>query len=168
MTAPDATGPSPLDDFLRALAKLPPAPGIAFRGWAHPLGLPAHTVVTRLITATSADLTVATAGWSAPALGIVVGRTGRDVTPFSALREAQEIVYAPGTMLRAHPGRVVAGLPARVYEELVVGDGQVRGMGIDPDEVYALVEGLAAEAAGAALPPAIDPGYCARFLDPLE
>ena len=89
-----------LDAFLKALLSLPPAPGVSFRGWVHPADLGTVDVATKLLTAASVDIAVATAGFTTSELGIVVGRTGRDLGAFSAMPEAEEITYAPGRIFR--------------------------------------------------------------------
>ena len=156
-----------LDAFLKALLSLPPAPGVSFRGWVHPAELETVDVATKLLTAASVDMTVATAGFTTSELGIVVGRTGRDLGAFSAMPEAEEITYPPGRIFRGYPLTSVDGLRVRVYEEWVIGDGgQPVPMGIDPSEVVAMVSAMISKARGKEL--AVPREYCKRFTSPLE
>ena len=151
-----------LDAFLKALLSLPPAPGVSFRGWVHPAD-----VATKLLTAASVDIAVATAGFTTSELGIVVGRTGRDLGAFSAMPEAEEITYAPGRIFRGYPVETVDDLSVRVYEEWVIGDGgQPVSMGIDPSEVVAMVSAMIPKARGKEL--VVPREYCERFTSPLE
>ena len=155
-----------LDAFLKALLSLPPAPGVSFRGWVHPADLGTVDVATKLLTA-AVDIAVATAGFTTSELGIVVGRTGRDLGAFSAMPEAEEITYAPGRIFRGYPVETVDDLSVRVYEEWVIGDGgQPVSMGIDPSEVVAMVSAMIPKARGKEL--AVPREYCKRFTSPLE
>ena len=76
---------SNLDSFIEILLRLPPVPGVSFRGWIHPADLGAVDVATRLITAASVDMAIATAGFSTSDLAVMVGRTGRDIGAFSGM-----------------------------------------------------------------------------------
>ena len=156
-----------LDAFLKALLSLPPAPGVSFRGWVHPADLGTVDVATKLLTAASVDIAVATAGFTTSELGIVVGRTGRDLGAFSAMPEAEEITYAPGRIFRGYPVETVDDLSVRVYEEWVIGDGgQPVSMGIDPSEVVAMVSAMIPKARGKER--VVPREYCERFTSPLE
>lgn len=147
--------------------RLPPAPGVSFRGWVHPADLGTVDVATKLLTAASVDIVVATAGFTTSELGIVVGRTGRDLGAFSAMPEAEEITYPPGRIFRGHPLTTVDGLSLRVYEEWAIDDGgQPVSMGIDPSEVVAMVSAMIPKARGKEL--AVPREYCKRFTSPLE
>ena|GEM_PF-520187 len=146
---------------------LPPAPGVSFRGWVHLADLGTVDVATKLLTAASVDIPVATAGFTTSELGIAVGRTGRDLGAFSAMPEAEEITYPPGRIFRGHPLTTVDGLSLRVYEEWAIGDGgQPISMGIDPSEVVAMVSAMIPKARGKEL--AVPREYCKRFTSPLE
>ena len=62
---------SNLDSFIEILLRLPPVPGVSFRGWIHPADLGAVDVATRLITAASVDMAIATAGFSTSDLAVI-------------------------------------------------------------------------------------------------
>lgn len=92
---PPAGGTPGVQQVLQGLSMLPQRPGVSFRGWVPDPGLPPHTLVTRLITATSLDPVIATMGWSTGQLGVIVGRSGRDMTFVSEVPKAAEVTYLP-------------------------------------------------------------------------
>lgn len=156
-----------LDAFLKALLSLPPAPGVSFCGWVHPVDLRTVDVVTKLLTVASADIAVATADFTMSELGIVAGRTGRDLGASSTMPEAEEITYAPGRIFQGYPVETVGDFSVRVYEEWVIGNGgQPVSMGIGPSEVVAIVSVIIPKARGKEL--AVPREYCKRSTSPLE
>lgn len=162
---------SNLDSFIEILLRLPPVPGVSFRGWIHPADLGAVDVATRLITAASVDMAIAAAGFSTSDLGVMVGRTGRDIGAFSGIPEAEEITYAPGRIFRGYPVETLDDLNVRVYEEWIIDEsGHPVSMGIDPDEVIAMVAAMIPEAKEQAKDKglAVPREYCDRFTSPLE
>ena len=77
------------NDVVRGLHQLPATDAITFRGTTSPRNRKPAILVTQSITATSRDLSAATAGLTSPGIAVVVLRTGRDLTPLSAVTEAQ-------------------------------------------------------------------------------
>jgi hypothetical protein len=84
--------------LLGALEKLPPHRGVSYRGipadarFGHHEG---QVVVTRLLTASSRDVRVATENFTSAGLYVVVGRTGRAIEHLSQHPEEQEVVFLP-------------------------------------------------------------------------
>ena len=145
---------------------LPQRPGVSFRGWVPDPGLPPHTLVTRLMTATSLDPVVATMGWSTGRLGVIVGRSGRDVTFVSEVPKAAEVTYLPGTMFHVHAPMTIDDLPVRVFEEYTPTDRGLEPMAIDP---ALILESVSAAVRGRRQAPLdVPPEYCTRFTGPLE
>lgn len=153
--------------LLRALEKLPPLPGLVFRG--RPEGVPPllGTVVTQGLTATSRDIRVATENFTSGGLYAIVTRTARDVSPLSADPAAAEQVLLPGAMLKPLVvGRIAPpGIEVELIEELAT------EVGTDPSpwpSLDALGEDVTQRivAAFAAAPVAIaTPG---KFVGPIE
>ena len=73
------------NDVVRGLHQLPATDAITFRGTTSPRNRKPAILVTQSITATSRDLSAATAGLTSPGIAVVVLRTGRDLTPLSAV-----------------------------------------------------------------------------------
>lgn len=100
--APAASPPTATDQqvstLLGALEKLPPHRGVSYRGipadarFGHHEG---QVVVTRLLTASSRDVRVATENFTSAGLYVVVGRTGRAIEHLSQRPEEQEVVFLP-------------------------------------------------------------------------
>ena len=85
--------------------------------------------------------------------------------------EAEEITYAPGRIFRGYPVETLDDLNVRVYEEWIIDEsGQPVSMGIDPDEVIAMVAAMIPEAKDQAKDKglAVPKEYCDRFTSPLE
>ena len=126
-----------LENVLKGLEELNPVEGMSFRGWLPDPAQPPHTLVTRLITATSYDPVVATANWTTGQLAIFAGRSGRPVFAFSRMREAQEVAFLPSTMFHAHEATTIDGLHVRIYEEYTPTDTGFTTMNLDPAQVLA-------------------------------
>ena len=109
---------SPSQGFLDALVKLAPAPGISYAGVAAVESLPVGTATTAAIMPTSLDPRVATENFTVTDLVAVVGRSGRDITAFSARPQDEEVVLLPGTLLRPALRLEVEDLTVHVLEEL--------------------------------------------------
>ena len=88
-----------LANAIEGIRHLPPVGGVTFRGITTPRTTAPSVLVTQNITATSRDLTVATIGLTSPGIAAVILHTGRDVTPLSAVPQAQEVALLPGTVL---------------------------------------------------------------------
>ncbi|WP_026877504.1 hypothetical protein [Jiangella gansuensis] len=110
---------SPLAGLLTALEKLPPAPGLTYRGLAAGAAPPDGTLVTQGLTATSRDPRVATENFTAAGVLAVAGHHGRDLGFFAQNPAEAEVVFLPGTVFR--PVRAVTlddGQPVVFVEEL--------------------------------------------------
>jgi hypothetical protein len=120
MSADDAVPVDRAEVLLRALSKMPTYDGVSFRGWSRgntfgPEG-PAH--VTRLLTATSRDVRIATENFTSDGLYAFVGRSGRRIERLSQHPEEQEVVFLPSTILKVITVARIAQLPFVLVEEL--------------------------------------------------
>lgn len=102
---------NPLSQFLDAVAKLAPAPGIVFRGLVSETDAPRGMTVLAAPVPASADPGVAREGAQGPLL-VLLTRTARDLSALSAHPQEREVVLLPGTIwLRVElpdlPGLVV-------------------------------------------------------------
>lgn len=107
--------------FLEAVERLPPLAAVSYRGLPEGVPAPSETVITRGITATSLDPSIAAEGGAHRTLLAVVGRTGRALGPLSSQAHEQEVVLLPGAAL-APVGSVdveAAGIRVLLLEELV-------------------------------------------------
>lgn len=106
--------------LLRALQKLPPLPGLVFRGRPDGVTPLLGTVVTQGLVATSRDIRVATENFTCGGLYAIVTRTARDIAPLSADPAAAEQVLLPGAMVKPLVvGRISPpGLEVELLEEL--------------------------------------------------
>jgi len=163
--------PTPEERFERAvkgLSELPPTGAVTFRGITSPQGTAFGAVVTRGITATSRDLVVATAGLTSPGLAVVIGHTGRDVAPVSAVREAQEVALLPGTVLSVGRFIQVAGIDVEVIEELTRTEDGRWATSLANEAIEGLASVVATTLANAqGVPCPVDVDYCRRFAAPL-
>jgi hypothetical protein len=96
--------------LLETLAKLPATPCVSFRGCAPDATFvrPGQVTVIQGLLPTSRNLDVATDGGAVRTVYAVIGREGRDISPFSAHREQREVVFLPGAAF-ALAGTVTAG-----------------------------------------------------------
>ena len=112
--------PAALDALLTAFGKLAPRRLVTFRG--RPLdsvfGAEGQVVVTRGITATSRSVVVATENLTAPALYVVVGRTGRALEGLSRHPDEREVVFLPGTIFTVVKSARIDDLPVTIVEQL--------------------------------------------------
>jgi hypothetical protein len=89
------------DRVSTGLAKLPPRPGMTYRGVNLPDDIvrnyqPGSVVTERAFTSTSTNPGVATGAFDGNTLMVVTGHSGRDIAPFSEFPES-EILYDKGT-----------------------------------------------------------------------
>lgn len=107
-------------DLLQAVGKLPPRRGISYRGrqQGDSFGHEGQVLVTRLLTATSRDVRVATENFSSTGLYVVIGRTGRDIEQLSRHPDEQEVVFLPATMFLVVKSARVDDLPVTIVEQL--------------------------------------------------
>lgn len=166
VTDPQEGSEDVLNDLIRGLLTLPHTPGISFRGWVPDPELPAHTLVTKAITATSANPVVATAGWSTGQLAIIIGRTGRDITFLSQEPEAKEVTYPPATMFHAHAPITLDNMLVRIYEEYTPAQSGIKTMDIDIEKVLATAADEVAKKQDEPLP--VPAAYCERFTSALK
>lgn len=106
--------------LLRALEKLPPHRGVSFRGRSldSSFGREGQVIVTRELTATSRSVAVATENLTAPALYVVLGRTGRALEDLSRHPGEHEVVFLPATMFTVVKSARIDDLPVTVVEQL--------------------------------------------------
>ncbi len=106
--------------LLKALGKLPPHRGVSFRGRSldSSFGREGQVVVTRELTATSRSVAVASENLTAPALYVVIGRTGRAIESLSRHPGEHEVVFLPATMFTVVKSARIDELPVTVVEQL--------------------------------------------------
>lgn len=88
---------NPVSRFLDAVAKLPPTPGIVFRGLADGVDAPAGTTVLAVPVPASVDPALARERSDGPVLALLT-RTARDLSALSAHPQEREVVLLPGTV----------------------------------------------------------------------
>jgi len=110
---------SGLGDFLAALDKMPPVGGLAWRGIDDvPGSVPALGVLTA-VAPTSRNPRVATENFTARTILVLLTRTGRDLSAFSAHPHEAEVIQRPGSVWRRLPDRQVSSpAPLVVLEEV--------------------------------------------------
>jgi hypothetical protein len=106
--------------LLVALEKLPPHRGVSFRGRSldSSFGREGQVIVTRELTATSRSVAVATENLTAPALYVVLGRTGRAIEDVSRHPAEREVVFLPASMFTVVKSARVDDLPVTIVEQL--------------------------------------------------
>lgn len=127
MTSDDSRT-SRLEELLRTIEKLPPLRGITFRGCPSDAQFvrDGQSVVAGGLVSSSRNLDVATEGRSAPGVYAIMSRSGRDISPFSARREENEVVFLPGTLFFLAGTRRLGGLDVRMVFELDPQQGELR------------------------------------------
>jgi hypothetical protein len=90
------------DRVSAALAKLPPRPGMTYRGVDLPEDMLSNyeegTVITeKAFTSTSTDPAIASGNFKGNAVTIISGNSGRDISEFSQYSYEKEILYDKGT-----------------------------------------------------------------------
>lgn len=140
------------EQFLTALAKLPPFAGLTFRGLGAGDPEPPALGLVVGVLPTSRDPRVASENGTAPRLLALLHRTGRSLEPFSAHPWQGEVVVRPDTAWQRLLEVPVAGLasPVLLLAELDP-DGAPMPVTWPPtlEAVAALVERTVAEALGA-------------------
>jgi len=106
--------------LLTALKKLPPHRGVSFRGRSidSSYGREGQVIVTRELTATSRSVAVATENLTAPALYVVIGRTGRAIEKLSRHPGEREVVFLPTSMFSVVKSASIDHLPVTIVEQL--------------------------------------------------
>ncbi len=109
-----------VEALLGALGKLPAWRGVSYRGQAEGsvFGRDGNALVTRVLTATSRDVRIATENFTSGGLNVVLGRTGRPIETLSSKPHEQEVVFLPGTLFLAVDRFRVGDLPITVVEQL--------------------------------------------------
>ena len=157
------------NDVVEGLRRLPATGAVTFRGVTSSGNQKPGVIVTQNITATSRDLSVASVGLTSPGIAVVVLRTGRDLTPLSAVPEAQEIALPPGAVL--YTGRFIqaAGLDVELIEQLIPDNGRNQWTSsLTAQAVSQLTNTVTTAIANAKTRPCpTDPDYCRRFTAPL-
>ncbi len=157
---PDIT--ARLEAFLSGLDALPPSPGLSWRGR---LGTTPHqgTFVTDNVLDTTRDLRVATDNFALPAAYAVFGLTGRDLAPFSASREAEELVFLPARVFTVGETIEADGVQVTVVVERLIRDGEVES----PEALDERIGQLAAQVGHARALPPVRVDQPERFRGPL-
>jgi len=106
--------------FLSAMDKLPRFDGITFRGMPQGSEPPRTLVAATGVHASSRSPRVATEDFTSAALLVLLNRTARSISEFSAHPEEREVVVLPGTVWRPLVELTVPGHAGAVYvlEEL--------------------------------------------------
>ena len=106
--------------LLAALDKLPPYRGVTFRGRSltSTFEREGQVIVTRELTATSRSVAVATENLTAPALYVVIGRTGRAIEDLSRHPGEREVVFLPASMFAVVKSARIDDLPVTIVEQL--------------------------------------------------
>lgn len=107
-----------LDRFLEAIGKLPPTPGIVWRGSS---SAPSEPLTLQAPTASSFDIRVATENFATPYVLAIANKTGRSIGPLSAHPAEQEVVMLPGiTLVKVLSfTHELSGISVSLFEELV-------------------------------------------------
>lgn len=106
--------------LLQGLSKMPTFDGVSFRGWrrTNAFGPEGPAYVTRLLTATSRDVRIATENFTSDGVYAVIGRTGRRIETASRQPRELEVVFLPSTILKVVTVARIAQLPFVLVEEL--------------------------------------------------
>jgi hypothetical protein len=141
VTSSDAPDHERVARMLRGLAEAPRYRGVSFRGRADDavFGPGAPTLVSRLVTATSRDLRVATENFATSSVYAIVGGAGRSVEAFSSRPREREVVFLPATMFRAVDTLDAGGFQVVVVEQLAFDDVDRPGDSWTPERVLALL-----------------------------
>lgn len=141
LTGAEDTDAARVEALLGALGKLPPHRGVSYRGQAAGASFgrtQGNVVVTRLLTASSRDVRVATENFRAAGRFVILGRTGRVIEHLSRHPEEREVVFLPSSMFMVVKQALLGGMPVTIVEQL----NPERGTPDDPlatlDEVAAL------------------------------
>lgn len=149
-----------LQRLLQGLDELPPLPGISFRGRSPEarFGRPGEVAVTMGLLPTSRDGRVATENFRVGALYAVIGRTGRFLKQLSARPDEEEVLFRPGTMLRAGDTVQLGDLAVTFVHEFSL-DAPPQ-----PRDVTADLRRIAAALEGARRRPEVAVGVPGKFL----
>ncbi len=106
--------------FLSAMDKLPRFDGFTFRGLPEGAEPPRTVVAATGVHASSRSPRVAAEDFTSAALLVLLNRTARSISEFSAHPEEREVVVLPGTVWRPLVELTVPGYAGAVYviEEL--------------------------------------------------
>ena len=108
--------------FLDALGKLPMHGGAGFRGV--PVGglQPPGLSIATMVMSTTRDPRLATENFKCGLLLVVLHRTGRDISVFSASPGDGEVLIMPGSVWQVLcRSQLAGGVPAVFVEEIVLG-----------------------------------------------
>ena len=157
-----------LANAIEGIRHLPPVGGVTFRGITTPRTTAPSVLVTQNITATSRDLTVATIGLTSPGIAAVILHTGRDVTPLSAVPQAQEVALLPGTVLFTGRFVEIAGHTVEIVEQLLPTDDGKWTSSTTTEGLTRLTQAVATAINNATGQPCpINTAYCERFTTPI-
>lgn len=121
--------------LVEALRRLPPSPGVTYRGMTGPE--PREVIVVPDVLPTSADPRVASENFTAPILAAIVTVSGRFIAPLSRHPSEQETALLPGTPLLP-AGRIA--IPGLAKELVLLAEmGTAANLPKDADELRQLV-----------------------------
>lgn len=126
--------------MLRGLEQAPRFRGVSFRGRTEDaaFGPGSATMVSRLLTATSRDLRVATENFATSRVYAIVGGAGRSIEAFSRYPQECEVVFLPATMFRPAEILHADGIEIIVVEQLAFDEADRPGPAWTPETVRAL------------------------------
>jgi hypothetical protein len=126
---------------LAELAKLPPTPGLIYRGLPDDAELVTGTTITSALTTASSDPRVASDNFAHGRILAIVARKARDLSESSPHPEEGERVLLPGTVL-VPVGQIKVdgmGATAQIVEEVDPGGGRVGNSAL-PETIDDLID----------------------------
>jgi hypothetical protein len=140
--------------LVEALRRLPPSPGITYRGMIGPE--PRGVIVVPDVMPTSADPRVASENFTAPILAAITTVSGRFIAPLSRHPSEQETALLPGTVLLPAGKVAIPGLAKEVV--LLAEMGTAAGLPKDSQELRELVTNHIRSALARTTVPIYSPG----------
>ena len=140
--------------LVEALRRLPPSPGITYRGMVGPE--PTGVIVVPGVLPTSADPRVASENFTAPILAAIGTVSGRFIAPLSRHPSEQETALLPGTVLLPAGKIAVPGLAKEVV--LLAEMGTAEALPKDPQELRQLLTNQVRSALARPAVPIYSPG----------
>ncbi len=111
---------------------------------------------------------MATIGLTSPGIAAVILHTGRDVTPLSAVPQAQEVALLPGTVLFTGRFVEIAGHTIEIVEQLLPTEDGQWASSTTTEGLTRLTQAVATAINNATGQPCpISTAYCERFITPI-
>lgn len=126
---------------LAEIAKLPPTPGLVYRGVPDDAEIITGMTITSTVTTASSDPRVASDNFAHGRIFAIVARKARDVSGSSPHPEEGERVLLPGTVL-VPVGQIMVdgmGATAQILEEVDPGAGRAGNSAL-PDTIDDLID----------------------------